>query len=330
MPAFTTLTLKRTTARVAVFALAGTLSLGLASCLTSDETDGSGAPRLSVNSGAKILLNTPPSGGEPGTLVVRSTEYYCTDEVGDPIEGTAIAETYVDTTRYVITGGKLYNWTEGDCWADVQSGTSTTLVGTWTIDPANSTVKVPVAYRESHCQAAYDECEVFGDCPDDVSEGEDAVFQNVTATSRVMADSITTSVTGDLCLAASYGTLFTVMTDSLVVPVSNGCTEATLRNTESQETATFTSSAQGNVHTVSYKHKGTTCSFELYQGAITATTNCSEVPETNFDGFVACLGASGFFTSSEEDFALMKKSLETSNEALEILKGKNLPFHSGR
>jgi len=325
MPALSTRPFAHAGTSLAVMGAFGALALGLTSCLGSDEKGG-GTPRASLRFSSEILLNTPPSGSEPGTLVLRSVEYFCEDEMGDPLEGEPNVEVSVDTSRYVITGGKLYTWEEGECWATVQTGSSTALTGTWTIDPNASEVKVPAAYRDAHCQSVYDECALFEDCPDEVAAEEEILLQNMTAVSRVTADSIHMSLDADVCYASFIAGLFFVT--GPVVATVEGCTSTTLKNEETDETATFTSSAAGDVHTITFKHKGSTCSMEAYEGIVTANTNCSEVPETSYNAFLGCVIGSGFFDTG--DMPLEKKSLETLNEALDLLKGKNLPFDAGR
>ena len=79
MSEFSTHMLARTASRFAILGAVGALALGLSSCLGSDEKSG-GTPRIEYSMTAEILLNTPPQNGQPGTLVVRSTEYSCEDD----------------------------------------------------------------------------------------------------------------------------------------------------------------------------------------------------------------------------------------------------------
>ncbi len=260
----------------------------------------------------EVLDITPSQGSEPGMLVIRSTEYYCEDDGEQFVPGPPQAEKFVDEMLYVITGGNLYLWDAGSCMAEVYTGGSSSLTGTW--NGADTMDKVPLAYRDSRCtQAYYDECEEYGDCEEaDYSDG--GLFEDVSLTVTITTDSMKARMTGKICQAREWAQ---EMADyaSGVELVSSGCTSSELLVESTGKKAKFTSELKDGVLTLEIAYNGMTCTRTEPWSQMTADSECSEYEDAFSSDFGDCLEESGFHEDTGDELedwnaALFKKSSE--------------------
>jgi hypothetical protein len=94
-------------------------------------------------------------GGLSGSIKIIGLDevnhWIATEIITHRCEGTTVlTDTTRDTSSYAITGGHLYIWGgDADCGADRLSGSSSTIIGTWTLVPG--AVAIPVSSRPANC-----------------------------------------------------------------------------------------------------------------------------------------------------------------------------------
>lgn len=271
--------------------VAGAALLLAAACTLSDPDKGDkddkgpdGEGGFSVQQEMTLLAHTPPRNGQPGMLVTREIETWCE-------EGAPVRDTVADTSLYVIQGGELFVWGDGDCTVGERlSGTSSTIMGTWTGTYAEGTGgPVPAPYRPAEC--------------DDLGEEDDFDFSFIEDSKTkivVSEDKISMSMSGTLCYARAMATLFSALSPE-VDTVSLGCSEAVLRNADN-ETATLTSSYTGGEVSLTFQYGATTCLLVESLDLLPSEDEdvCAEGNgEGAGDEGMECMGASGFFGDME-------------------------------
>jgi hypothetical protein len=247
--------------------------------------------------------------------VTRYNEYEC--------YGTTLhTETYDDTARYVITGGKLYIWSDGRCLADVVlSGSSSTITGKWTATSLTFTDSVPAAYRSAECtDDYYDYYDYYSDNYGDEESLPD-IFENLKATYTITGDNIHGRLSGELCLAPVMAGTFAGEDSSGITVVSSSCSSVTLRNGMENTTATVTSTLQDGAIVTTFSSGDSVCALP---GSFDLSDEPPVCSESDGDGleYFGCLVGSGFFG----DFTFEKKaSIPTERRFKSALK-RRLPF----
>jgi hypothetical protein len=281
-------------------ALAAGLSLPLAGCLKSESTEGD----VFIEIETDVLSIIPPSGGEAGTIVTRTVEWWCYD-------GVAVADTMIESTRYAIVGGKLYIWEDGYCNADVAlNGSSSTIIGTWTASGSalTATTPVPQPYREPGC---YDD----DGYEDDFAE----IFQNASVTYTVTESKVKAKIAGTLCLAPLFAEGFTY--DGYVEATSTGCASVTIKNLEENKTATISAKMQNNNFAIEFSHGSSKCTLTM---PLMPDEQSVCTVEDQFDSFGMCMFGSGFF-GEMEGLAKAQSGAPSARDFTSALR-KSLPF----
>lgn len=252
-----------------LFALGAVALFGLYACFTSSSGGGGNGSHASLQMSVDVLGNIPPTGTDPGKLVIRTIQSSCDSN-------HVVIDTSIDTSFYSISGGKLYLWSEGDCVAGSMSGSSTTLVGTWTttdVFGANGNpgerVLVPAAYRASTCPSTL---------PPDSSGDQRISITNAASTLTISASKIDIQESGDICFAEQvYGdTANHPFGDSNLTVTSTSCSSVQLTNTTNHRTLTASSSYQNNTITFSLASGGKTCTTSMPMNLPGTTPDCSQ------------------------------------------------------
>lgn len=218
-----------------------------------------------------------------GTMITREIEYYC------DTTGATLADTTIDTSFYAVTGGKLYTWDDPKaCYADQMSGTSTTVIGTWTAIEGMQ-VQIPAAYKPAGCtglqDSSYDD---FG-----------GLFENATVIYTVSATKVHAKISGDVCFAELFSDSF-VDTGNGITASNLSCASVDLTNSSNHTTATITSTFSNNTLGLQFKSGSSTCTISEPIPVPGVLPNCSQAQDTTF---FTCLDNSPFFQT-----ALAKKS----------------------
>src|SRR5215217_380821 len=110
-------------------------------CMGSDSDKGDGGSKFELSTTSTLLRYDE----DDAKMVTRQKSYYC--------DSTELeTSTYTDSTRYQVKSGKLKVWSDGQCYTNFTlSGSSSTLIGSWT-GPLNGVRQiVPAAYRPVGC-----------------------------------------------------------------------------------------------------------------------------------------------------------------------------------
>jgi len=90
------------------------------------------------DSGTNSNTQSQTIGADPVTLSItqdvaiqQTATYYLKQTKECKVNGV-YSETWDDTTYFQLGGGQLLTWSMGECFADIATGSSTTLNGTWT------------------------------------------------------------------------------------------------------------------------------------------------------------------------------------------------------
>jgi hypothetical protein len=202
--------------------------------------------------------------------------------------GHATSDTILDTALYSIIEGKLYLWSEGDCVAGSMSGSSTTIIGSWTatgvVGSGNpgERVLVPSNYRASSCPSTL---------PPDTSHSQGLPIVNPASTLTISASKIDIQESGDLCYAEKiYGdTANHFFGSSNLTVTSASCSSVSLTNAVNQRTFTATSGFQNNKVNVSVASGGRTCTSTFSLNLPGTTPDCSEMPFYANTSFTNCV-----------------------------------------
>jgi len=286
-------------------ALLSSIVVGLAlvgnftGCTTDSSGSGSGG-NFSTSFETDVQSITAPSGSAAGTIVTRSVDAYC--DAGD-----LVRDTTTDTSKYIVTGGNLYLWTQGDCLATKLTGTSTTIIGTWKGASLAFTDSVPAAFRPSMCSGDDEEVDTSG------------FFENFSVEYQVSSSKITGKLSGKVCFAGTFADSYhdSTFSDAGYTVTSEGCTQLKLRN-PSNKTATITSDYRNDSATVTFTYGNKVCTGS-YSLGLEAPTSCSEddTDGTSLTAYGTCVAQSGFFgdISAEKRAALgksMSKAVKSS------------------
>ena len=206
------------------------------------------------------------------TLSTQSVESSC--DTNDAL----VYDTLKDTSNYVIRDGKLWIWYTGDCSGEVFSGTSTDIVGAWTlIDP----VEPLPADLKSGCKPVH-------------ADSIDIGLDGYKSTYKISDTAIVGEVAADICPADIFGpdVADIFYGDTTLEVVKNTCKQATFRNGKG-ETAdlNFTKIGDTDSLQLAFVYKGKTC-----EGRI--DMNLSADPQCSGDDpllpFAICVSTSGF------------------------------------
>ena len=238
----------------------GIVACGLYGCLTSEKKSSAGNTTF-TSTRAVISLD------ESARTIVDSTiEYDC-------YQGKLDSTIYIDSTRYLVSGGKLYEWPVGGsdpgCEAEVLEGSSKGIIGTWTTKTF-SNAPIPVADRPESCSDT-----VFTD-----SSIIFKLLQNPSATMTVSSSTAHSAITGNQCYAnflARQG-----MFSSNGVVTKPGCDSVEVMRwtvdsagVVTADTVVISSAVAGNAIEVTYQSKSATCKgFTLMD--FTGKPDCSK------------------------------------------------------
>lgn len=259
---------------------------------------------ISIEGTVEVVSITHPQGAEPGSIITRDVDYWCED-------GELEEEEYTDSSLYVISGGKLYVWTDGNCVTDItMSGTSSTIVGTWTTTSITSSDSVPAAYRPATCE---DDDEDF--------EGVDEVLTSVNASYTISNTSIQTRLSATLCFAPVLAAEFTGQDDIEVL--STSCASVQIRNTDAGQSATISTTLKNGVVTSKFVSGDSTCTLTLPFDVSDEMPVCTEEDDEGemYEAYGLCIYGSGFYG----DLSLGKKAAVPSEQKLKAAL-KKLPF----
>jgi hypothetical protein len=270
----------------------------LLGCVTDDEPKGSEeetpseeipSKEVSYDLTMDVVEITAPGAGVPGSLVTRSLEYYCED-------GVAGIDTLEEEQFFHIAGGSLFLWAEGDCLATKLSGSSSSVVGTWTTNSLAITDSVPAAFRP----ADPEDCNEYGQEPGDTEILEDGSVSYVISETQVKA-----KITGEFCFARTFAASLALESSEDYAIVSDECTVVKVRNLEASKTATFTSTFKDQKVSLRVSYNGDVCRFSLPLSLGDEPPVCSEDSgsEAEYEAFGECLYESGFLGAFEMEKA---------------------------
>ncbi len=288
-------------------------AFALSACLTSEDKGSSseGAANFSYNVDVEVLNITQPQGSAAGTIITRSIDSTCD-------EGDLVVETSTDTSKYVISGGNLFLWSQGDCQATKLSGSSSTIVGTWTGTSLDASDSVPLAFRPLVCDS------------NEFDDDEDSeILGNTSVEYKVSSTQINGKVSGTVCFAKALSAEFTDSDESSSTGFSvetEGCTTLKVRN-PSNKVGTFTTGYKNDSVTIKFTYGNKVCKGALYLGLSNTAQTCSDVDDddngagSSFAAYNACVFTSGFYG----DFDLEKKSF-AKKMSLALKPGAGGPF----
>lgn len=272
-------------------AFAAAAIFGMYACLFSSGSGGGGANGAPLLQGsAEVVSITPPTASAPGKLVVRTIYSHCSG-AGDEL----VTDTSIDTSFYYIASGKLILWYYGgDCVAGALSGTSTTIIGTWTAtntkldDYTGERVLVPSAYRDASCPSTLP--------PDSSSAVGYFDIYNVTATYTVSSSKIETQLNGDFCYARdSYGdsSTYTPYGGQKLKVTNVSCSSVELTDTTNQKKLNFTVKLQNGVMIYSTASGGKTCTLAESSFVYGGTPSCTPSWAASESTYTSCVNSLG-------------------------------------
>ena len=285
-----------------LFALVAVAVFGMYACDIpglSSSNDSSG--NTLVNMKIDILSNTAPQGTSPGKLVVRQVFSHC------DTNGTVVNDTSIDTSFYSIAGGKLFLWNEGDCVAGSLSGTSTTIIGTWTSstglsgDNPGDRVLVPSTYRASNCPSTL---------PAD-SSSNDLVIENATTTLTIAQTSASYTIGGTICFAQ----VFVDGDSAMGLPVSKSTCNSVELTASGGKKVTITSGYQSGKVSLGIAYDGKSCNSSVSMNFPGTTPDCSMENGNPFEDttFQNCVTGLGYYSNTNNGLAKMSASSATRN-----------------
>ena len=257
-------------------ALAACAIFGMYACLGLEKKDkDSGGGSLTWEFDLDVLNSV---GGTSGTIITRQVQYECENK-------KAVADTEIDTSFYAVNGGSLYLWDDPKaCYAQQLSGSSSTILGTWTASTNTDEVVIPAANKPQACTGG----------PDSSGEDLSALFEDGTVTYTVSSSKIHAKVSGTVCLADQISNEFADSGSGFTV-VSTSCSSVELKSTQNQKTLTITSSFANNAMTVSYK-SGATCTMSSVFPTPGVVPDCSKSQFGDADStFSVCLATLDVF-----------------------------------
>jgi hypothetical protein len=272
--------------------LFGTLSvLVLGGCLTNDEPSGGGSD-FSFTAEVDVLNITEPQASAAGTITTRSIDTYCD-------EGDLVTDTSIETSKYAISGGHMLLWSQGDCLATRLTGSSSTIVGTWTAASLVAVDSVPAAFRPAICN-------------EDEFEEEDAeLFENVSVEYKISSTKIQGKTSGTVCFASTFASSFEDSSISGFEVVSEDCSTVKVRNLSTNKVATITSEYKDGSAIVKFAYGKSVCTGSIYLGLSNAAPTCSEDEDEDesLDEYSMCTFQSGFYGEFdlEKQASLAKK-----------------------
>jgi hypothetical protein len=229
--------------------------------------------RASISGMAKVTQIVAPVSSTPGTISTVEVDTYCE-------EGELITDSMDVESRYLISGGKLSLWEDGDCFVTKLSGSSSTIIGTWTANTLAFTDSVPAAFRAG--------------CMEE-DEGDVQFFDSVSVQYQVTSTQVNSQLSARVCYARVLGSFFTEL-EGEYQTVSDGCRESKIRNVEEGKTATFTSSYRNDTVSLGFSYNNKVCKGSTLTEFVTPTT-CSDSDEDGLDAFFGCVVESGFYGS---------------------------------
>jgi hypothetical protein len=212
---------------------------------------------------------------EAKTITLHDDYYYCDGE-----ELVHDSDTYDE--GWSIEDGKLYRkWDEDACTADVYTGASTDIVGTWKGDPL-----------------AYDTLKTGESCEEEFDDAEriTRIMRNVNLTSKISETSIVESGTGEPCFAESMAWELGTESDE-EIEATEGCSSVELSRVSDDATARITASRSGGNIKVTFKTSDETCSGKFpFRDSDPLSCKDGGAEEV----FKACVLATGFYGALPE------------------------------
>ncbi len=232
------------------------------------------APVVPHDTSLKYDLSITSLNQSSRKIITSETDYHCD-------AGTVYSEVYTDTTLYSISGGKLSEWNPGECIAQVYSGASSTVIGTWTATPGYVPGSVPTADRPAVC--------LDDNQPDSLAM---TIFRKTTATQTISSTKIHMEYSGEICYAEE---LASALIQGLGGSVTQkNCSSATMINSSSQ-TGTFTGGIQNGILSLVFKYGSKTCSGSTPFNPPGVQPDCSKDVGFSDGKFFDCIDSSGFY-----------------------------------
>jgi hypothetical protein len=234
---------------------------------------------------------------EAKTITLHDDYYYCDGE--DLIHDS---DTYYET--WSIEGGKLYRqWDEDACTADVYTGASTDIVGTWKANPPT-----------------YDTLRTGEDCEEEFDDAENftRITRNMNITSRISETNIVESATGEPCFAESMARDLQMDGNEEIETITAECSSVRLRGAD-DATARITGSYSGGKIKMTFKTGNITCTGSL---PVTDADPMSCKDGGAEEIFKACVAATGFYGALPEypeEHATAKAAAARKHRALRTL-----------
>lgn len=244
-------------------------------------------PSAEVENDAVIVLTALSDSGfvftstyKSANTLDRANGRFITEASYDTCAGaTPVKTTFKDTLRFAVRDGRLYQWYDGQCVAEVATGTSTDVVGTWNV--SQSEVYLPQDLRPAACK--------------DIIPAS-SLPPTVKARYVIGETEQTLEVSSEVCPPDYQLPLIAVylLTDTTIELSRNTCRQLAFKNRAGEE-ATITYSRRGPDSLASvFAYKGAACTgVENMREGDGVALDCSG--NDPLFSFLECVAATAYF-----------------------------------